>query len=79
MPKYLYLNDPGSRWHLADDVDLAKLQRQLDDTRFGTVQTEVVVDGLRRPLTIRHDQLSPHALIETSETRPSRAVEPEPV
>ena len=79
MPKYLYLNDPGSRWHLADDVDLAELQQQLDDTRFGTVKTEVVVDGVRRPLTIRHDQLSPHALIETSGTRPARAVEPEPV
>ena len=71
MPKYLYLNDPGSRWHLADDVDIATLRRQLTDARFGTVQTEVVVDGLRRPLNIRPDQLSPHALVETSETRPS--------
>ena len=78
MPKYLYLNDPGSRWHLADDVDIAELRRQLGDTHFGTVQTEVVVDGRRRRLTIRHDQLSPHALVETSETRPGRTVDQEP-
>ena len=55
MPTNLYLNEPGSRWELADEVDAVDLRRQLDGARFGSLETEVIVDGLRGPLIIRHD------------------------
>jgi len=72
MPKYLYLNDPGSRWQLADDVDIDELRKQLGETRFGDLQTEVMVDGVREPLTIRHDQVYTHAVVDTPAMRPTR-------
>ena len=72
MPTYLYLNEPGSRWELADDVDVVALRRQLDGARFGSLQTEVLVDGLRGPLIIRHDQMCPYAIVEAAATRPAR-------
>jgi hypothetical protein len=72
MPKYLYLNEPGSRWELADDVDVVDLRRQLDGARFGSLQTEVLVDGLRAPLIIRHEQMYPYAIVEVAGQRPTR-------
>ena len=73
MPTYLYLNEPGSRWELADDVDVVDLQRQLDGARFGSLQTEVLVDGLRGPLIIRHDQMYPYAIVEVGGNAPDAA------
>jgi hypothetical protein len=70
VPKYLYLSDPGSRWQLANDVDIVELRRQLDDARLATIQTEVMVDGLRSPLTIRRDQAGEYAVVETPRMRP---------
>ena len=72
MPKYLYLNDPGSRWQLADDVDIVDLRRQLADTSLAAVQTDVMVNGLLRPLTVRRDQLTPHAVVDVAGARPLR-------
>ena len=73
MPRYLYLKDPGSRWQLADDVDIAELRAGLVDVRFGTVHTEVIVDGLRCRLAIPHDQVHPHAIVDAAGTRPARS------
>ena len=48
MPKYLYLNDPGSRSELADDVDIVVLRQRLADALFpARCKLEVLVDGLR--------------------------------
>jgi hypothetical protein len=73
VPRYLYLNDPGSRWQLADDVDVAELRRQLDDASRAAFQTDVIVNGLPRPLTIRREQLNPHAIVDVAGARPLRA------
>jgi len=73
VPKYLYLNDPGSRWQLADDVDTAALRQQLGDASRAEIQTDVMVSGLLRPLIIRRDQLNPHAVVEVAGARPLRS------
>ena len=73
MPKYLYLNDPGSRWQLADDVDIVELRQRLGDASEAAIQTDVMVNGLLRPLTIRRDQLNPHAVVEVAGARPLRS------
>ena len=72
MAKYLYLNDPGSCWQLAEDTDLDELRRQLDESTFDSMETVVMVDGVLRPLTIRHDQVYAHAVVDAPGTRPTR-------
>jgi hypothetical protein len=72
VPKYLYLDSPGSRWQLADDVDIVELRRRLTETGFGNMQTEVLVDGVREPLIIRRDQVATHAVVDTPAVRPIR-------
>jgi len=73
VPKYLYLNTPGSRWQLADDVDIVDLRQQLDDPGFTSAQTVVVVDGRRALFTIRRDQMHPHAVVDVAGARPMRS------
>ena len=37
------------------------------------IQTDVMVNGLLRPLTIRRDQLNPHAVVEVAGVCPLRS------
>jgi hypothetical protein len=73
VPKYLYLSDPGSRWQLADDVDIVELRHQLGDESEAAIQIDVMVNGQLRPLTVRRDQLNPHAVVHVAGARPLRS------